>query len=196
MSISTGSERRTGTETRAEILRVALRLFTEKGFEGTSTRDISSALGMTKSSLYYHFKNKEEIVASLMDERRDELDEFVEWLAAQPPAPDLLRRAVLRWVSGATPERLQLMSFAHANQPIMRRLMGSGQELRSNFDRVIDLLTGEAAGPRERLLTRMAFDTVSAALLAALGTDAGPDEIIAAARDAGVALADSLTSGG
>ncbi|GAA3589394.1 TetR family transcriptional regulator [Nonomuraea rosea] len=196
MSTSTGSERRTGTETRAEILRVALRLFTEKGFEGTSTRDISSALGMTKSSLYYHFKNKEEIVASLMDERRDELDEFVEWLAAQPPAPDLLRRAVLRWVSGATPERLQLMSLAHANQPIMRRLMGSGQELRSNFDRVIDLLTGEAAGPRERLLTRMAFDTVSAALLAALGTDAGPDEIIAAARDAGAALADSLTPGG
>jgi AcrR family transcriptional regulator len=193
MPTSTGSDRRTGTETRAEILRVALRLFTEKGFEGTSTRDISSALGMTKSSLYYHFKNKEEIVASLVTERRHELDDFVEWLAVQPPAPDLLRRAALRWVDGVTPERLQVMRLAHANQPVMRRLVAGGQDVRSSFDRVIGLLADEAAGPQERLLIRMAFDTVSAALLAAQGTDAGPDDIIAAARHAARALADSLT---
>ncbi|MEV0389185.1 helix-turn-helix domain-containing protein [Nonomuraea sp. NPDC050643] len=189
MTTSTGGERRTGSETRAEILRVALRLFTEKGFEATSTRDISSALGMTKSSLYYHFKNKEEIVASLMEERRHELDDFVGWLAAQPAAPDLLERAALRWVEGATPERLQAMRLAHANQPMMRRLVESGSDVRSSFDRVIDLVVTEGAGQEERLLARMVFDTIGAALLAALGTDAEDHAVIAAARHASAALA-------
>lgn len=36
MTTITGGERRTGAQTRAEILRVALRLFTDKGFEATS----------------------------------------------------------------------------------------------------------------------------------------------------------------
>jgi AcrR family transcriptional regulator len=85
------TDRQAGAETRAEILRVALRLFTEKGYEGTSTRDISSALGMTKSSLYYHFRNKEEIVASLLAERRHDLDALIEWIT-----PDLAQRAASR----------------------------------------------------------------------------------------------------
>ena len=59
MTTSTGGERRTGAETRAEILRVALKLFTEKGFEATSIRDISGELGITKSSLYYYFENND-----------------------------------------------------------------------------------------------------------------------------------------
>ncbi|GAA4233523.1 AcrR family transcriptional regulator [Streptosporangium album] len=176
-----------------EILRVALRLFTEKGFEGTSIRDISSALGMTKSSLYYHFRNKEEIVASLVEERRHEFDDLVEWIVAQPPAPDLARKAALRWVESTTPERLQTMRLAHANQPIMRRLMDSGKDVRSAFDRVVDLLVGDDASAQDRLLVRMTFDTASAALLAAQGTAVGPSDVIAVALRASLALADATT---
>jgi AcrR family transcriptional regulator len=189
MSTSTKGDRRAGAETRAEILRVALRLFTEKGYEGTSTRDISSALGMTKSSLYYHFRNKEEIAASLLLERRHQLDEFVEWLAAQPAAPDLLEKAALRWVESVTPERLQGMRLAHANQPIVRRLVGDGKDVRSAFDRVVDLLVEDGATAQERLYVRMIFDTTSAALLAALGAEATSDDVLATARRATVALA-------
>src|SRR3954466_2411853 len=120
---TTDTGRRAGAETRAEILRVALRLFTENGYEGTSTRDITDALGITKSSLYHHFQNKEQLVTSLARQRRAELDAFVDWLQAQPPAPDLLVRAALRWVDDTTPDRLDLMRLAHANQPLMRRLV-------------------------------------------------------------------------
>src|SRR3954470_14334348 len=100
MTTGTTGERRSGAETRAEILRVSLELFTEKGYEGTTTRDISTALGITKSSLYYHFENKEAIAASLVEERRHELDALLAWIVEQPPAPDLLRRAAVRWVDG------------------------------------------------------------------------------------------------
>jgi AcrR family transcriptional regulator len=183
MSTDTG-ERRTGAETRAEILRVALELFTEKGYEGTTTRDISTALGITKSSLYYHFQNKEAIAESLMEERRHELDALLAWITDQPPAPDLLRRAALRWIDSTTPERIQAMLLAQANQPLMQRLVAQGRDVRSGFDRVIDLLARDG----DRVYTRMAFDTVGAALLATKGTDATPTEVIAAARRATVAL--------
>lgn len=188
MTSTPDRERRTGAETRAQILRVALDLFTEKGFERTSIRDITSALGTTKSSLYYHFPSKDAIVTSLMEERLHELDELVEWLAAQPSPPELLQEAAIRWVESATPERLQLMRLAHANQPLMRRLTDSGQDVRAGFDRVVDLLAGDDATTEDRLSIRMTFDTVSAALLAAQGTDAGPSDVIAAARRATVAL--------
>jgi AcrR family transcriptional regulator len=188
MVTMTSPERRNGAETRAEILRVALRLFTEKGYEGTSTRDITDALGLTKSSLYYHFRNKEEIVASLMTERRRDMDEFVEWIKAQPRTPDLTRRAAEHWLATAKPEHLQTMRLAQANQPLIRRLGAGGWTVRSAFDQVIDLLLADGAGMADRLLLRMAFDTVSAALLSSQGTDATPADVIEAARRASRAL--------
>lgn len=193
MATTKAAGRRDGSGTRTEILRVALTLFTEKGFEATSTRDISEALGLTKSSLYYHFRNKEEILGSLVVERRHDLDELVEWITAQPRTPDLPLQAALRWIEGTTPERLHVMRLAQANQPIMRRLAASDQDPRAAFDTVIDLLVDDDAGPQDRLLLRMTFDTASAALLASRGTGVSPDDIIETARRASLALAHAYT---
>jgi len=46
-------------DARERILRVSLRLFTEHGFAGVSTRQICQAVGVKQPSLYYHFGNKE-----------------------------------------------------------------------------------------------------------------------------------------
>ncbi|GAA1281386.1 hypothetical protein GCM10009609_51990 [Pseudonocardia aurantiaca] len=190
---STGGERRTGAETRAEILRVALALFTEKGFTSTSTRDISEALGITKSALYYHFRSKDEIATSLVQQRLRELDELLDWVETQPPTPDLLQRAALRWVESTTPERIQAIRLAQANQPVMRRLAADGYDVRSGFDKVVERLTHGAPAP-DRLLARMAFDTVATALAAAHGFGAGPGEVIEAARRATIALTAQVQS--
>lgn len=40
----------------------AYRLFREQGFEQVGVRDIAAALGMTTGAVYYHFKNKSEIL--------------------------------------------------------------------------------------------------------------------------------------
>ena len=179
--------RRPGSETRAEILRVALELFTERGFEGTSIRDIAEALGMTKSSLYYHFDGKEAIIQALLDTRRAEFDELMTWLDAQPPGPGLLREAALRWVESTTPQRITGMRFAHANGPMMARLAARGGSIRSWFDPVIDRLLPGAPMP-ELLRARMAFDSVSLALFAARGQPATEEDIMAAARATTIAL--------
>jgi AcrR family transcriptional regulator len=51
--------------TRERILDVALDLFTEQGFDGTSLRQIAEQLGVTKAALYYHFTSKDDILMAL-----------------------------------------------------------------------------------------------------------------------------------
>ena len=53
---------------RAELVRAAARLFREKGFDGTSVRDIAHAVGMRSGSPFYHFANKHELLMAVMEE--------------------------------------------------------------------------------------------------------------------------------
>ena len=57
-----------GGNRREELLRVCARLFREKGFDGTSIRDISSAAGMHSGSPFYHFANKQEMLLAVMEQ--------------------------------------------------------------------------------------------------------------------------------
>ncbi len=59
------SPRRRSEATRERILDVALELFNQRGYEGTSLREIAERLGITKAALYYHFKSKGEILLAL-----------------------------------------------------------------------------------------------------------------------------------
>lgn len=57
---------RTGKNRYESILIESARLFREKGYLATSIRDIGEALGITSAALYYHFKNKEELLSAVM----------------------------------------------------------------------------------------------------------------------------------
>jgi hypothetical protein len=47
---------------------LAATLFREKGFDGTTIRDIAHAVGMRSGSLFYHFANKQELLMAVMEE--------------------------------------------------------------------------------------------------------------------------------
>jgi AcrR family transcriptional regulator len=49
------------------ILQAATRLFIERGFDGTSMHEIADALGVTRTAIYYYYKNKEAILVALTD---------------------------------------------------------------------------------------------------------------------------------
>ena len=53
---------------RAELVRAAAQLFREKGFDGTTIRDIAGAVGMQSGSPFYHFANKHELLMAVMEE--------------------------------------------------------------------------------------------------------------------------------
>ncbi len=55
-----------------EIYSTVTRLFARKGYERTSIRDITDELGMSKSSLYYYFRSKEELLFNILNDAMDE----------------------------------------------------------------------------------------------------------------------------
>jgi len=57
-----------GSKTKEKILKVSLKLFSAKGYKATTVRDIAGAMGVKQSALYNHFKNKDEILETLISD--------------------------------------------------------------------------------------------------------------------------------
>jgi AcrR family transcriptional regulator len=61
-------KRADGEETQEKIIQAALELFVRKGYHATSVTDIMNKVGLTKGSLYAHFKSKGELLLRIIDE--------------------------------------------------------------------------------------------------------------------------------
>lgn len=63
----TGTGRMPGNERRSQILKVAMRLFSEKGFSGTTTKEIANLAGVSEAIIFRHFANKDELYSAILD---------------------------------------------------------------------------------------------------------------------------------
>jgi Transcriptional regulator len=63
--------------TKEIIIYRALTLFSDRGYEGVSMRDIASSVGIKASSIYNHFKSKEDIFNSIIEEMSKRYEEMV-----------------------------------------------------------------------------------------------------------------------
>ncbi|MCA6289859.1 MAG: TetR family transcriptional regulator, partial [Phenylobacterium sp.] len=72
---STRKPRGHGFETRDEILDAALRLFSEHGVMGVSTRQIAGRVGISQPALYAHFRNRDDLLAELCERAFSELEQ-------------------------------------------------------------------------------------------------------------------------
>lgn len=82
--------RMSGDERRSQILQKAMHLFSEKGFSGTTTKEIAAAAGVSEAMVFKHFANKDELYSAILDFkacRRDLHNPFDE-LAEQIEAKD------------------------------------------------------------------------------------------------------------
>lgn len=78
-------------ERRNEILDVAERMFCKNGYDNTSTNDILAEIGIARGTLYYHFKNKEDILDAMIDRILDETIKKTEKIAFNESMPVLER---------------------------------------------------------------------------------------------------------
>jgi AcrR family transcriptional regulator len=73
---------------RVSLLRTAVVLMGEKGYEGTSTRDIATAAGVSVAALYYHFPSKLDMLREFLHEAHDIVLARIEReIAAAGPSP-------------------------------------------------------------------------------------------------------------
>ncbi|MGE7696473.1 TetR/AcrR family transcriptional regulator [Lysinibacillus sp. NPDC094177] len=79
--------RKDAMERRNEILDVADELFSQKGFDGTSTNDILEKVGIARGTLYYHFKSKEDIMDALIERYNAQILGTAKEIAANKSIP-------------------------------------------------------------------------------------------------------------
>src|SRR5437763_9556150 len=66
---STNASRMAGGERRLQILRVAMSLFSQRGFRGTTTKEIALAAGVSEAMVFRHFATKEELNSAILDQK-------------------------------------------------------------------------------------------------------------------------------
>lgn len=72
------------SDLRLQILAAARRLLLEQGYHGLAMRQIAEAVGVSKAALYYHFKDKEELLLAILDAYLSEMEAALGALTAVP----------------------------------------------------------------------------------------------------------------
>lgn len=68
-----------GEKRRRQLIRVAIKLFSRKGFRGTTTKEIALAAGISEAMIFRHFASKEELYGAILDFKSDEVKTH-EWV--------------------------------------------------------------------------------------------------------------------
>jgi AcrR family transcriptional regulator len=125
------------------LLAVAVTVFNERGYDGTSMDDLSRRLGISKSSIYYHVDSKEELLRLALDRALDGLfDVAAQVEHDQSPAIERLELLV-RGSVAVLAERLPYVTLllrARGNSGTERRALAR----RRQFDEIVADLVKEA----------------------------------------------------
>jgi AcrR family transcriptional regulator len=69
IEVAATSARMAGEERRLQILAVAVTLFSENGFRGTTTKEIATAAGVSEAMVFRHFATKQELYSAILDHK-------------------------------------------------------------------------------------------------------------------------------
>jgi len=162
-SASAGHDARHRSDTRARIQQVALELFAEQGYDKTSLREIAERLDVTKAALYYHYKSKEDIVRSLVEDYFGQMDALIAWARTQPRTAQTRGEILSRYVQ-IVADGSDVFRMLHHNQAAVNSLASAkerGDLFRERMTGLIEALTEPGADVEERLRAAMALGGVS-----------------------------------
>ncbi|HEU4363613.1 MAG TPA: TetR/AcrR family transcriptional regulator [Mycobacterium sp.] len=149
------------------LLAVAVTVFNQRGFDGTSMENLAARLGISKSSIYHHVRGKAELLQLAVDRALDAL-----FAAAQQPdtttghAIDRLENLVRRSIHVLVDELpyVTLLLRVRGNTTVERRALTR----RRDFDRIVGGLVAEACDDGSirpdvdpELTSRLIFGTVN-----------------------------------
>lgn len=111
-------------ERQQQILQAAAQVFSEKGFDAATIRDVARAAGVSEGSIYLYFKNKQDLLVHLprqfilppVEAFRAALDH-----SAAPPSPEILLSSIARHIVNAVTHNRDLMRVLFTSLPTMDR---------------------------------------------------------------------------
>ncbi len=181
--------RTNGQQTREKILAVALELFTERGYDKTSLRDIAERLGITKAALYYYFERKQDILLELHLQlheigRRafDEIEAIEDGPARVAAWPALLDRVITDMIGNR-----ELVLLHRRNPGAIDALLGDERNRFENEDinqRFAQILNSPVIPLKERVRMAASIGAILEVLIESGGAfaDVPPEELLAVVR--------------
>ena len=126
------------------LLAVAVKLFNERGYDGTSMEDLSRKLGITKSAIYHHVDSKQDLLRLAVNRAVDalfaELDKLAEVDGRAIDRLEHLVRGSVLVLAGNLPF-VTLLLRVRGNTKVEREALARRRE----FDRLVAGLVAEAA---------------------------------------------------
>ncbi len=117
---------------RQQLIEIAEKLFSTKGYANTAVSDIVRAAGVAQGTFYYHFPAKEDIVVEVVKRAVGTLAQELDQILGQTDlSPTARLEAVIRLIAEAAETKWDLLQFIHsdANLVIHERLQGTVSSL-------------------------------------------------------------------
>lgn len=126
-------------KTRDKIIQASIELFNELGERNVTTNHIAAHLGISPGNLYYHFRNKEDIILSIYDEyaRNLLLDTFPQ------VSPDVKPLDAIILYMDAVFQAMMKFRFFYSNLPV---LLSKNPALHEKYVGVQHSIAGRVSG--------------------------------------------------
>jgi AcrR family transcriptional regulator len=169
------------TAAQGRVIAAALDLFQANGVNGTSLQMIADRAGITKASVYYQFRTKEEIVIAVAEADMARLEAAVARAEAAADRPGALD-ALLEELIGLAVDHRRMVPLLQ-NDPVMVRLLAEHEPFRSLMDRLYRLLAGDDPGADGRVPAAMLSGAIGGAVTHPLVADVDDETLRAGLLD-------------
>ncbi|TAK47587.1 MAG: TetR/AcrR family transcriptional regulator [Xanthobacteraceae bacterium] len=143
-----------------ETVAIALRLFTERGYDNTPMSAVADALGLTKAGVYHHFESKEHLLYLVHKHTLEsQLVPLIEQAEAEPDAGMRIRRFMIDYVLLLARDPSAAMLINESRRLAPHHLA----EIRGIWRRGYRMLRGTIIELQQRGLCREGVDPVYAA---------------------------------
>lgn len=123
-------------ERRAQIIDVSKKLFSEKGFNGTTTKEIAQALGISESMIFTHFASKRDLYTAIIDQRIQEVGDAISDSAIESQDDKRVFGELARFIldtTGENPTMLRLLYFSALEGHELSDIFFSNHETKKIF---------------------------------------------------------------
>ena len=169
-----------GEQSRTRILDAATEIAAERGYEGTSIGAVSAKCGLPASSIYWHFKDKDDLIAAVIERS------FGNWLQVWQLPDDLVARERLMEVAAGTakavadsPDFLRLgLMLALERRPVEPRARAMYIQVRDQaFDALTTSLSTLAPGLTDDQVRQLATYAIAGADGLFIAKEIGGDSV-------------------
>jgi AcrR family transcriptional regulator len=165
-------------DTKAQIERAALELFSTQGYEKTSLREIAERVGITKASLYYHYSSKQDLLQNLVGTFFEDMRDVLEGVSTLAWSPAKEREQLAAYLDVVIRHR-------HTAPALLRDLSAVLAAYEDDLDHLVNVsrefhawLAGPDASAADRLRATAATETIGAVLSSGLTPEEAPDDLV------------------